>query len=154
MSLVKCMQSTFNILAEVASERIRQDAKWGPQDHASVLSTADVGADSLAAFYRVPTEERAKATCERRFANGIGTYADIAVEEFSEAVCAPDDDARRAELVQVAAVAVAWIEAIDRRQAARALDSVSMDPPPTAWPSQAVRDLGVGETVFPPEVFA
>lgn len=152
MSLVKCMQSTFNILAEVASERIRQDAKWGPQDHPSIRDA--VPPDDRAAYHGVISEAGAKSQCERRFANGIGTYADIAIEEVAEAVDALDDEARRAELVQCAAVFVAWVEAIDRRQAARALDSVSMDPPPTAWPSQAVRDLGVGETVFPPEVFA
>lgn len=43
------------------------------------------------------------------------TWTDIALEEFCEAVEAPDDEQRRKELVQLAAVVFAWIEDIDKR---------------------------------------
>lgn len=134
MSLFSCDQHTLNILAEVAGERARQVAKWGRQDIPSVdaaLSARDGGceAERMASEYEIPGEHRAKFLCENAFAMARGTFAHIAIEEVSEAVCAPDDQARRAELVQCAAVFVAWIEAIDRRAAARALDSVSMEPP-------------------------
>lgn len=121
--------TTHSVLLEVFTERMRQDAKWGQQDHPSVNSFSDlVDAEERADEYGILSEAAAKEQCERRFAAGVGTYADIAIEEVAEAVCAEDDAKRRAELVQCAAVFVAWIEAIDRRNA-RALDSVSMDPP-------------------------
>lgn len=80
------------VLAEVAQERSRQDALWGeqnhdPQDYFAILAE-EVG-------------EVAKEVVEWRFS-------------------APDRRLDRlvllrAELVQVAAVAVAMVEAIDRR---------------------------------------
>jgi hypothetical protein len=66
----------------------------------------------------VPEESGAKARCEQRFGLGIGTYGDIFIEEVAEAIGAANEDRLREELVQCAAVAVAWIEAIDRRKAA------------------------------------
>lgn len=42
------------------------------------------------------------------------TWANILGEEVGEAIRAEGEEARRAELVQVAAVALAWIDAIDR----------------------------------------
>lgn len=50
-------------------------------------------------------------------AGGTGTWSDILVEELTEAIEADNDEDLRAELVQVAAVAVQWIAAIDRRTA-------------------------------------
>jgi hypothetical protein len=44
-------------------------------------------------------------------------WVDILEEEVAEAAAESDPAKLRAELVQVAAVAVAWIEAIDRRAA-------------------------------------
>lgn len=134
MSLVKSAEATFGVLAEVAAERVRQDAKWGQQDHPCVDEPHIGKPGWIGIRYGIIGEAEAKRQCETAFAAGCGTYADIAIEEVAEAVCAEDDAKRRAELVQCAAVFVAWIEAIDRRNA-RALDSVSMDPP--ALPSAA-----------------
>jgi len=129
VSLCRCKQTTLDVLAAVAGERIRQDERWGVQDHPMIArEVEDAGAYTRAEFYGVRPEHFARATCERRFANGIGSFVDILAEEVSEAICAQDDSARRAELIQVAAVAVAMVEAIDRRTS-RALDSVSMDAP-------------------------
>lgn len=129
MSLIRCEQGTLNVLSEVAAERVRQDAKWGVQDHPSIAPEVELaGPYTRADHYGMLGEFFARSRCEYRFRMGNGSYADILVEEVSEAICAPDDESRRAELVQVAAVAVAMIESIDRR-AGRALDSVSMDAP-------------------------
>ncbi|HYF53037.1 MAG TPA: hypothetical protein VEA41_02135 [Salinarimonas sp.] len=43
------------------------------------------------------------------------TYSQILAEEVAEALAESDPMLLRAELVQVAAVAVQWVEAIDRR---------------------------------------
>jgi hypothetical protein len=108
--LVSESEHRARVLAEVEAERTRQDAKWGQQDHAWV------GAGMR---YEAPSSEVARARCEYRFALRTGTYADILLEEVYEAIDALDDHEARKELVQVAAVAVAAIQAIDRRQGAR-----------------------------------
>ena len=102
------------VLIEGRAERARQDAKWGEQNHPSVTGWSP---ELRAHRYKIPTEPDARHMCEESFANGLGTYAHIALEEFCEAVGAADDVARRGELVQLAAVVVAWIESIDRRLA-------------------------------------
>lgn len=153
MSLFRASQHDWNVLSEIAGEHSRNLARWGAQDHPSVLlkfpDGQDMTQECLPDFYGIVPEDKAKASCERRFAHGIGAWADIGIEEMAEAVCAPDDEHRRAELVQVAAVCVAWIQAIDRKAAGRALDSVSMDPPP--MPAAAVvpcPDCGCDAVLF------
>lgn len=111
------------VLGQVRAERGRQDAKWGVQDHPSVdpvLMQRDGGCEPerMASEYEIPTEPRAKALCEMAARAGRCTFAHIAVEELAEAVAAATaagEASCRAELVQLAAVVVAWIEAIDRR---------------------------------------
>lgn len=94
------------VLGEVLNERARQDAKWGQQNHAD-----GTGAPWWHAA------DKARRICEGRFADGEGTWHDILREEYAEAMAEDDPSRLRAELVQVAAVAVAWVEAIDRRAA-------------------------------------
>lgn len=113
---------TLYILSEIAAERVRQDTKWGEQNHASlspVLTNHEGGASAtdLCWDLEIPTADRARFLCEAAFKRGDGSWAHIASEEFSEAICAETPDARRAELVQLAAVVVAWIECIDRNAA-------------------------------------
>lgn len=109
------------VLAEVHNERLRQEAKWGQQDHpdgtgpdVQILHLTDVNLD-----LRSGTElaEIFKRKCGRNLPRE-DNYRDILLEEVFEATAESDADALRTELIQVAAVAVAWIEAIDRRQAA------------------------------------
>lgn len=107
--------TTQPVLNEVLAERVRQDEKWGEQNWPSFVS--GLGTYGRSAHYGVRREENAKRFCEGRFRQGVGTYADIFVEEVAEAIGAETEDHLREELVQVAAVAVAWIEAIDRRKA-------------------------------------
>lgn len=99
------------VLAEVEAERTRQDAKWGQQDHPFKRDGKryDVTLGSRQARYR----------CDKRFGEKKGSFADILLEEVYEAIDALDDHEARKELVQVAAVAVAAIQAIDRRQGAK-----------------------------------
>ena len=110
-----------DIEGEIREERLRQDAKWGVQNHPSVdrmLAERPGGCtpERMAEEYEIPSAERAQALCQDAAGNGDCTWAHIAVEELSEAVeAAVTSEARcREELVQLAAVVKAWIECIDR----------------------------------------
>lgn len=94
-------------LAEVAAERCRQDKKWGEQNHPD--GTGGRVGEALAHYLR--------AFCDQEHGAGFGTWASILAEEVGEAFAEDDAVALRGELVQVAAVAVNWIGAIDRRGA-------------------------------------
>jgi hypothetical protein len=66
-------------------------------------------AQDLAGFY--------KHQCKERAAHGEVTWLDILLEEVAEAFAESDLVKLRTELIQVAAVAVRWVEAIDRGKA-------------------------------------
>jgi len=57
---------------------------------------------------------QAKNACDRARREGRLTFAQVLEEEFYEALCEEDRVKLRAELVQVAAVAVRWIAKLDR----------------------------------------
>lgn len=102
----------YEVAEEVVGERIRQDAKWGEQNHPdgtgeSWLLDDDPDAGEAADLYRRWTED---AVAYKRLA-----WRHILIEEVAEAFAETDPAALRAELIQVAAVAQAWAEAIDRR---------------------------------------
>lgn len=103
MSYLTCDHNP--VLAEIARERSAQDAKWGEQNHPDGTGYPGMKADA----------ELARKECQRQFAEGTGTWLDILSEEVAEAYAERDPAKLRAELLQIAAVAVAWIEAIDRR---------------------------------------
>ncbi len=99
----------MSVLVDVAAERARQDAKWGEQNH--------VDADALAG-HPIPAAPVAKRTVDRAAKGGYLTWADILIEEVAEAIdeaVSGATGALREELIQVAAVATQWAEAIDRR---------------------------------------
>ena len=101
---------------EVLHERRAQD-KWGEQNHPD-----GTGADVREPVQGYPFTNGMLADAARLYTDqaaeyGRLTYADILREEFREALAEANPGRLRAELVQVAAVAVAWVEAIDRRQA-------------------------------------
>lgn len=108
-------------LSMVRAERIRQESKWGNQDHRDanpVLLDRESGvtARRLAEELEICTATRAKYLCETAFERGEGSWSVLLVEEVAEAIEAiGDDDDLFEELVQVAAVAVAWGEAIQGR---------------------------------------
>ena len=116
------IQPTLDVVADVVAERKRQNRKWGQQDHRDAdpdLLDRPGGATParLADELEIPTAGRAKYLCNEAARTGRPSWSVILIEEVAEAVEAIGDDvALRDELVQVAAVAVAWIEAIDRRR--------------------------------------
>lgn len=108
------------ILQQVGQERARQDAKWGEQSHPDV-SPAETGqADWILA--EEAEADAARAVNEDNIETGNTNWKDILDEEIHEAYVEAhkgDQLALRNELIQSAAVALAWVEDIDRREAAR-----------------------------------
>jgi hypothetical protein len=93
------------VLEEVAQERLRQIDRFGIQNHPD--GTGGTPARSAADWARTKCDENAAA--------GSVTWRDILREETYEALAETDPVALRTELIQVAAVASAWVEALDRR---------------------------------------
>lgn len=96
------------ILLDIADERRRQVNKWGVQHHPD--GTVREGDAEIEAAAKQLTDEASVA--------GTVTWRDIFLEEVCEALNA-EGDHLVVELVQCAAVAVAWIE--DMRGSGRAL---------------------------------
>lgn len=112
---LNAIMSTARVLSQVAEERRRQDEKWGPQDHPLVGGPFPEARRSQwarqADFW--------KKANDARVISGQTGFDGILLEEVYEALCEEEYDKARAELVQVAAVAVGMIEAIDRKVARR-----------------------------------
>lgn len=112
-------------LDDVVVECERQDAKWGEQDHLD--GTGQEAQPLLALTDTILDEDKAcvirdmlRSRTDWRFSGDPyrdrdGTWTDILLEEVFEALAEDDPDRLYAELVQVAAVAVQWGEAIKRR---------------------------------------
>lgn len=114
---------TYATAWEVVVERERQINKWGhgvPPDLNPILTNREGGADPQrhAEELEIPTGPRAKFICKNAAANGQDNFGAILVEEVAEAIeaaaMANDDDLYK-ELIQVAAVAVKWAEAVFQR---------------------------------------
>lgn len=93
------------VLDEVRAERERQDVEFGEQNHPD--GTGGAGAKDRA--------DEARQLCDDRFRHGRGTWRLILEEEVAEAFAESDPARLREELVQCAAVCVAWVAAFDRR---------------------------------------
>lgn len=106
----------IEILKELLDERQRQDAKHGFRDWPD--GTGRMGHKDLC--------ELAKYECECAFNAGHGTWAHILSEEQAEVFAEQDPLLIRGELVQLAAVCVAWIEAIDIRLGRRLNASIEV----------------------------
>lgn len=96
---------TDAILSEIKAERANQDEQWGEQNHPS-------SGGELSLFAR--KADHWKQINDARESLGTLSWDGILLEEVFEAISEPDLHLRRAELVQVAAVAAAEIESIDR----------------------------------------
>lgn len=123
MTYLRTIPFSGDVLEEVSQERGRQDAKWGEQNHPNgtgdqvallhgwtlpkQLGLVPVTMGAFAYTARSVTDAAAEA--------GTVTFADILLEEVAEAFAEEDPAKLREELIQVAAVAVAWIETIDRK---------------------------------------
>jgi len=99
--------SIRNVLVDVYAERAKQDDRWGEQNHPDGTNLTE---DEWRA-------NRVKALNDFYVDSGTLTWRDILLEEVYEAFAESDLDRLREELVQVAAVAVCWVESIDRRRA-------------------------------------
>lgn len=107
---------TDAVLADVAAERLRQDQKWGQQNHpngtgpSQRIICSEIAGGPTNAELAVAARDRT----DRMHRKGRGTYEQILTEEVCEAYAEVDPARLRRELIQVAAVAVAWVEKIDR----------------------------------------
>ena len=105
LTVAQRVMARLGVLPEIDEERKRQDTRWGEQNHP----------DGTGPGYRIQAIE-AHRRCDRAARLGLVTYRDILEEEVYEAFAETDAEELRAELVQVAAVAVAWIEKLDRER--------------------------------------
>lgn len=108
-------------LLEVADERERQNVKWGEQNHPNGTGPAKLpmpyGSGSWSAAVAAQN-----LTLLTNCAAQVGqcTWLHILREEVFEAFAEDNAAKLRAELIQVAAVAVQWVEAIDRAEKVQA----------------------------------
>lgn len=115
----------LSLLCMVAAERYRQDALWGadrhhpctspePEDFAIVrrMTTTDGGVCLALGPYGVPTHQFVRSILRALAADSPErvTWAMIALEEFGEVLQAGSDQDRLDELVQLAAVCLAWAQ--------------------------------------------
>ena len=98
-------QATGAVLLDVAAERGRQLAKWGVQHRE----------DGTGGTVMRSAAEDARNHCNFLAEHGGADWRAVLMEEVCEAMAEDDPAALRTELVQVAAVAAAWIEDIDSR---------------------------------------
>ena len=119
-------------VADVLTERVRQETKWGEQNH-PIAPPRDGGlrwhyahtvGNTALARLGLPTEKAARVACDEAAKAGRVTYGHILGDEGAEMIYAAAihgdaSDEVRAEAVQVAAVALAIVERIDRARAAK-----------------------------------
>lgn len=91
------------VLDSIRSERLAQHMRWGRQHH--LPNGTGSRWSGLA--------ESARGTCDAASDAGTLSWRDILVEEVAEVMAEADAWKLRAELVQVAAVAVQWVQALD-----------------------------------------
>lgn len=101
---------TASVLIDVIRERTRQDERWGQQDHPP-RPPLDAAASRRAAELKADYWKREN---DYRAATGALAWDGILLEEVYEALSEVDNRKLREELVQAAAVCVAWVEHIDR----------------------------------------
>ena len=103
-------------LADVRAEREAQDAKWGEQNHPD-----GTGPDTFPLMHldgvqnAAELRDAAREWTDVRSAFHLVSYRDVLLEEVLEALAEDDPTGLRRELIQVAAVALGWVGAIDRR---------------------------------------
>lgn len=104
------MNDAVRVIEDVLKERLRQIDKWGEQTHP----------DHVGPLLRLAGGRRSNA----EMATILKVFNDrhknpywslILAEEFFEAVESEDPERLRQEPIEVAAVAVAWVEDLDTR---------------------------------------
>ena len=101
------------ILGEVLAERHRQFDLHGEQSHLPDGTGPRTSYGMIA--YAEQHVLAARARVRRGSLSGQLTFAEILAEEVAEARAEVEAPRLRTELIQVAAVCVQWVEAIDRR---------------------------------------
>ena len=104
------------IFEEIRKERQRQDDKFGEQNHPMLGVSCDMFSDYKKKQF--PTTAALKNALERsreRRKTDMFGWFDILLEEVCEAFTETEPEKQRKEMIQVAAVAVAIIEYLDRR---------------------------------------
>ena len=110
----------MSVLDEVGVERLRQNLLHGDQSHlldgTGPALTSPGSTMGPASRHDLVQRMRHRAdAASRSQGDGTITFEHILTEEWAEVIAESDPTALRAELIQVAAVAVQWVEAIDRR---------------------------------------
>jgi len=102
------------ILDKIVEERNRQEILWKEQNHDSINSILEE--DEINKYYGIPSIEEAQYVCQ--LSNDIGelSWADIFLEEVCEAICTKDEQHRKEELIQCAALCISWVQAIERKE--------------------------------------
>jgi len=101
------------VLAEIAAEQSAQHAKFGEQNHEDGTGPWVKNPDRMSNME--DQADVARLDCQEAANSGNLNWMLILREEVYEAFAEKDTTALRTELVQVAAVAATWVEAIDRR---------------------------------------
>jgi hypothetical protein len=138
MELKELEIPTAVILDDIAEERRRQTDKWGTQSHPNISEpTYEAFADSLRTFKIIA--DNYKAMNDSPTEGSELDWTGILLEEVYEALSEmgeENDWPLRYELIQVAAVVVAWIEDIDRRRLAGKHEMVEpFEVAPNKWAS-------------------
>lgn len=127
MAREKWQIKTLHVLDVVFQHRIQQVARWGlqrasadPEQRIGPAPLDGTGPDIEWLENSKPArhiEEDLRRAYDKQRARGIPpTWMELLREEVSEAFCEDDPVRLREELVQVAAVAVSWVEDIDTRE--------------------------------------
>jgi len=102
------------VFDDIEAERDRQDAKWGVQSHPDNSPFEDSLVRDL------PPASAAQQQCDQEARIGSVSWSTVLLEEVLEALedssAGANTGTLREELIQVAAVAAAWVEDIDRRE--------------------------------------
>lgn len=110
------------IMDQVRQELAVIRERWGEQNHPDRAPQGRL-VSAAEDFMRQEEANAARTRCEKANDQKRPGWDLIFLEEVREALAETHPDKLRAELVQVAAVAVQWIDCINRRQASGLPDS-------------------------------
>lgn len=110
---------SVNVLEAVAAEIDRAARKFGTQTDLR----DGYGPAGYSLYPWFPSADGCRTRTEMGAKDGTVTWADVLAEEVTEAFAERDPGLLRAELIQVAAVAMRWVEAIEARTWADRLDA-------------------------------
>lgn len=102
---LECLRCS--VLSDVDHERDRQVEKWG--DQSSLPDGTGSPLDKAMA-------QAAREHCDASAQSGTLTWSDVLDEEVCESFAESELDRLEAELIQTAAVCVAWVESIRKRR--------------------------------------